>query len=274
MSVCTCMCVYMHTCACVHVHSELIQPTAIGSIVVVTATKIPSPNLADSPSFPVISFCPCMYSECLCVFVCVGVCVCAFVCVCVCPYKPPLRIQCAELTERKETRKDGKCVRERGRGNRNKLQCWPIFSNPATRRFSGTDVPPIPVFLKPSAVKSSHNSPIAWTAAALIESHVRRASAGGVFICLCALLQACVGGSVLIYFSVQRSTSQIFISMCQSMDAVIHLSIICIFSSLQILNMMMQAPARAAASNLTVYQTQPALSFFVLLHIFMYFVLL
>lgn len=58
------------------------------------------------------------------------------------------------------------------------------------------------------------------------------------------------------------------------MDAVIHLSIICIFSSLQILNMMMQAPARAAASNLTVYQTQPALSFFVLLHIFMYFVLL
>lgn len=124
----------MHTCVCVRVHSELIQPTAIGSIVVVTATKIPSPNLADSPSFPVISFCACMYAECLC----------AFVCVCVCPYKPPLRIQCAELTERKETRKDGECVRERGRGNRNKLLCWPIFSNPATRQFSGTDVPPHP----------------------------------------------------------------------------------------------------------------------------------
>lgn len=62
--------------------------------------------------------------------------------------------------------------------------------------------PPIPVFLKPSAVKSSHSSPIARTAAALIESHVRRASAGGVFICLRALLQACVGGSALIYFSV------------------------------------------------------------------------
>lgn len=62
--------------------------------------------------------------------------------------------------------------------------------------------------------------------------------------------------------------------MCQSMDAVKHLSIICIFSSLQILNMMMQAPARAAASNLIVYWTETALSFFVLLHIFMYFVLL
>ena len=61
-------------------------------------------------------------------------------------------MHCAELTGRKETRKDGEsvnvcvcvcvwvCVRERERerererssGNRNKLRRWPIFSNPAT----------------------------------------------------------------------------------------------------------------------------------------------
>lgn len=76
-----------------------------------------------------------------------------------------------------------------------------------------------------------------------------------VFICLCVCCCSMCGricAGFFFYFWALRSTSLISPCMCQStpMDAIVHLSIICIwvgrlFSSLQILNWMMQAQPQA-----------------------------
>lgn len=102
--------------------------------------------------------------------------------------------------------------------------------------------------------------PAVWTGDALIVSVSlcvpRTLCISGVFLSVCVCAAAvCVGGSVPVfffYFWALRSTSLISPCMCQStpMDAIVHLSIICIwvgrlFSSLQILNWMMQAQPQA-----------------------------
>lgn len=116
-------------------------------------------------------------------------------CVCLCVLACLLSMHCSELTESNETRRDVGSVW--GGGSRNVLQLSDLYSLYQTvqqHRCSST-----PAFL---GCDIQSQCPTAWMTGLLIVcpcvSHVCCTSEGSVCICLCALLQVCVGGSALV----------------------------------------------------------------------------
>ena len=184
-------------------------------------------------------------------------------------------MHCAELTGRKETRKDGEsvnvcvcvcecvCVRERERereAEETEINCGAdLYSRilQPVQRHRCSPNPRVPETLG-REIQPQH--PAVWTGDALIVSVSlcvpRTLCISGVFlsvcVCVCAAA-ACVGGSVpffylfiylFIFISGLKGALYRFLHVC------VHLSIICIwvgrlFSSLQILKLMMQTQAQA-----------------------------
>lgn len=174
-----------------------------------------------------MSFCPCIYAGC--------------VCLSLCPHTPH---ECLVHRVNREEERDEERWGGGGRESRNKLQSWPIFSlpdNSAAQMFLH------PVFLKTSAVISSHNTKLYGYLRLCLYTYAVHQKVVLVFVWH-ALLQVCGRICTDLFLCLKQHLTDLvstYASECgHRYVPVNNLHLVGqLLSAVQILNLMMQASA-------------------------------